>query len=215
MAAGAAGAALVVCGWWLVRNMIVYGDLTGTAAVDKFYNITLQPPGFNLATPQQRSAFIEATWKSFWGFFGWQTIPLPDAFYSQAGLFTLVLFGLTVLAAVIFVARRVRMRNDSAPNIPHSAFAIPHSVVPPYAWQSVAVFAAVGIALLVAFVQYSLQVAEAAQGRYLYLMLLPAALLFTGGLYALPPHRILKTIALSLPLLWLGVMNFVALGLVQ
>ena len=75
--------------------------------------------------------------------------------------------------------------------------------------------APVGIALLVAFVQYSLQVGEAAQGRYLYLLLLPAALLFTGGLYALPPHRILKTMALSLPLLWLGVMNFVALRLVQ
>jgi len=55
----------------------------------------------------------------------------------------------------------------------------------------------------------------ALQGRYLYLLLLPAALLFTGGLYALPPHRILKTIALSLPLLWLGVLNFVALALVR
>ena len=72
-----------------------------------------------------------------------------------------------------------------------------------------------GMALVVAFVQYSLQVAESPQGRYLYLMLLPAALLFTGGLYALPPRRIPKVIALSIPILWLGAMNAVGLGLVK
>jgi hypothetical protein len=215
MAAGAGSAALLVCGWWLVRNLNVYGDLTGTAAVNKFYNITLQPPGFSLATPAQQSAFIESTWKSFWGFFGWQTIPLPAPFYSQAGLFTLVLFGLTGLAALWFIVRRFQMRNAQRRTIPHSEFPIPHSIVPTYAWQAIAVLAAVGIALLVAFVQYSLQVAEAAQGRYLYLLLLPASLLFTGGLYALPPRRALKIIALSLPMLWLGAMNFVGLGLVQ
>jgi hypothetical protein len=215
MAAGAAGAALLVCGWWLVRNLIVYGDVTGTAAVDRFYNLTIQPPGFNLATPDRQAAFIDATWKSFWGFFGWQTILMPDAFYEQASLFTRLLFGLTVIAAIGFIARRARMRNDLNPTIPHSEFHIPHSVIPTYAWQAVIVFVVVAITLVVAFVQYSLQAAEAAQGRYLYLLLLPAALLFTGGLYALPPNRVLKTTALSLPLLWLGAMNFVALGLVQ
>ena len=46
------------------------------------------------------------------------------------------------------------------------------------------------------------------------LLLLPAALVFTGGLYALAPGRPLKAIALSLPLVWLGLMNMVGVALV-
>src|SRR5262249_24918962 len=136
-------------------------------------------------------------------------------FYSQVDLFTPVLFGLTTLAAVGIVTRRFLTRNGQREVNPHSAFRTPHLIIPTYAWQSVVVLAAVAIALVVAFVEYSLQVADAPQGRYLYLLLLPGALLFTGGLYALPPHRILKIVAFSLPIVWLGAMNFVALGLVK
>ena len=45
------------------------------------------------------------------------------------------------------------------------------------------------------------------------LLLLPAALIITGGLYALPPTRLLKVLALSIPLAWLAVMNMVGLAL--
>jgi 4-amino-4-deoxy-L-arabinose transferase-like glycosyltransferase len=202
MAAGMAGAALALFGWWLVRNLIAYGEVTGAAGVNRFYKANL--PGINLAIPDMRAQFIGSTWQSFWGFFGWQDIAMPDSFYSQAGFFTIAFFGLTGLAALGIIAWRfVRWRRNKE-----------QVIIPTYSWQAVSVLFLVGIALVVAYVQYTLQVAEAAQGRYLYLMLLPAALLFTGGLYALAPHRILKVIALSIPILWLAVMNFVGLRLV-
>jgi 4-amino-4-deoxy-L-arabinose transferase-like glycosyltransferase len=203
LAVGTAGAALAVCGWWLVRNLIVYGDLTGTAAVNRYYRANL--PRIDLAMPDQRSQFIDATWKSFWGMFGWQDILMPDGFYSQAGFFTIAFFGLTGLAVLWIIAWRFARRRRNSDQV----------IIPTYAWQAVSVLAVVGIALVVGFVQYSLQVAEAPQGRYLYLILLPVALLFTGGLYALAPHRILKVLALSIPILWLGAMNIVGLGVVR
>jgi hypothetical protein len=202
MAAGAAGAGLVVCGWWLVRNLIVYGDPTGTAAINKFYSATL--PRIDLTAPGALQQFVESTWKSFWGYFGWQTIPLPNWFYTLSGIFTIILFILSGIATVWIIARRYTRRRRGEVQM----------IIPTYAWQAAVVLVVVGIALVVAFVQYSVQVAEAAQGRYLYLMLLPAALLLTGGLYFLSPHRILKVIALSIPILWLAGANFIGLTLV-
>ncbi len=65
------------------------------------------------------------------------------------------------------------------------------------------------------FVQYSLNVALSAQGRYFFLLLLPAALLFTGGLQALLPGRVLKAISVSMLMLWLAIANIVGTVLVR
>jgi 4-amino-4-deoxy-L-arabinose transferase-like glycosyltransferase len=205
MAAGAAGALLAVCGWWLVRNLIVYGDLTGTSGVNRFYKMRLQVPGFNLGTPEQWSGFMDATWKSFWGVFGWQTELMPEEYYKQTNFLSQLFLGLSVLAALgILVWRLVRWRRFEGP--------VP---VPAYVWQAATVMTAVGILLVISFVQYSLNVAEAPQGRYFFLLLLPGAILFTGGLYALSPGRVLKVIALSVPVLWLAGASFVGLVIVK
>ena len=205
MAAGAAGACLAVCGWWLVRNLIVYGDFTGTSEVNRFYQMRLQVPGFNLATDGQRTVFADSVWKSFWGNFGWETIALPDDYYSQAEFFTRLLVGLTVVAVVGMIVWRFirwwRFRDVA--------------VVPTRAWQAAIILVVVSAALVVAFVQYNLTVAESPQGRYLFMALLPGGVLFTGGLYALAPHRALKAVALSIPILWLASINFVGLLIVR
>jgi hypothetical protein len=84
-----------------------------------------------------------------------------------------------------------------------------------YVWQAAVVMGVVSVVLAVGFVQYSLNVSESPQGRYFFLLLLPLAILFTGGLYVLPPGRIPKVLALSVPILWLAGANFVGLVIVR
>jgi 4-amino-4-deoxy-L-arabinose transferase-like glycosyltransferase len=205
MAAGAAGAGLAVCGWWIVRNMIVYGDPSGTNQVNRFYQMRLKSPGFGLATPEQRAIFTDSVWKSFWGNFGWEDKPMPSDFYAQIDFFTRILVGLTVVAVVGFTVRWVirRLRFGEA------------VTVPAHAWQAAIILVVVSVALILAFIQYNLAVTDSPQGRYLFMALLPGAILFTGGLYALAPHRVLKAIVLSIPILWLATINFVSLVLVR
>jgi hypothetical protein len=197
LAAGATGSLLLVCGWWFVRNMIAYGEPTGTAAANVFWRLHLR--GLDWNNPIARADFVLASWYSFWGFFGWQDISMPLTFYDQALWISLVLVALSALAGIWLLARSL----------------IRHSSIPPQVWQPVVVMALVAVLLLNSFVQFSLTVAVQAQGRYLYLLLLPAALLFSGGLYALVPGRIPKTIALGIPILWLAAWNTVGLSLVR
>jgi hypothetical protein len=205
MAAVASGAILLVCGWWLVRNLIVYGDLTGTNGVNTFYKTQLQVPGFNLGTPEQWAYFLDATWKSFWGVFGWQDLLMPADYYKQADFLAQLFVGLSVLAGLGIIAWRiVRWWRFGGP-----------APVPANVWQAAVVMSVVSVALAVSFIQYSLNVAEAPQGRYFFLLLLPGAILFTGGLYALAPGRVLKALALSVPILWLAAANFVGLVIVR
>ncbi len=196
-AAGAGTSVVLVCGWWFVRNLIVYGEPSGTGAANLFWKLNL--PGLNWNDLTARWDFVRSTWLSFWGFFGWQTISLPDIFYDQALVLSGLLLGLSGLAALWWLWRGLRGRGP----------------IPAYAWQAGVLLALTTVLLLSSFVQFNLGVALSAQGRYLFPALLPAALLFTGGLQALAPGRWGKTLALSLPLLWLAAMNAVGLTLVH
>jgi hypothetical protein len=197
LAAGAGASLLLVCGWWFARNMIAYGEPTGTGAANVFWRLNLQ--GLDWNNPAARADFVLASWYSFWGYFGWQNIGMPLAFYDQALRISLVLVALTALAAILLLVRSLIRRSPIAPHV----------------WQPVVVMALVAVLLLNSFVQFSLTVAVQAQGRYLYLLLLPAALLFSGGLYALAPGRVLRSIALGIPILWLAAWNTVGLSLVR
>src|SRR5438270_13629280 len=84
-----------------------------------------------------------------------------------------------------------------------------------YAWQAVLILLAVTATLVAGFLQFNVSVAFEAQGRYLFLLLLPGALLLTSGLYRLVPGRRLKTAALAIPLLWLAMMNIVGPAVVR
>src|SRR5205823_3665263 len=141
-----------------VRNLIVYGDLTGTANVNKFYQLNLQAPGFTLAQPEQLNNFVESTWNSFWGVFGWQSVLMPNDYYLQAGFFSQLFLGLTALAALgLIVWRFVRWwRFREGP------------VIAAHVWQAATLLVVTGVVLVIAFVQYSVTVAIQSQGRYLF-----------------------------------------------
>lgn len=196
MAAGAGGSLLLVCGWWFARNLVAYGEPSGTWAANVFWHRNL--PLLNWADPAARYDFIWSTWHSFWGVFGWHSVLLPTDFYDQALLFALGLGALSGLALLRGALRWGQGRTS----------------MPAHTWQAGLVLAVAGGAVLFSFLQNSLIVASQPQGRYLFLALLPAALLFTGGLYALAPGRQGKLLALLVPILWLAVMNAVGVALV-
>jgi hypothetical protein len=196
MALGSSVSAALVAGWWFVRNLIAYGEPTGTREANIFWSLNL--PRFYWDDLAARADFIQTSWKTFWGYFGWVTISMPDEFYQQTVLLSQALASLSILAALAVTARWVLRWQ-----------------VPVVACQAVAIMAVVVLVLLYSYVQFSVTVALQAQGRYLYLLLLPAALVFTGGLYALAPGRWLKTLALSVPLVWMATMNAIGIILVR
>lgn len=89
--------AVLVSGWWFVRNQILYGDPLG-------WNIYKQVFAVNLRyTPLQWSDirhFFSVQFRSFWGVFGWMNVPSPDWFYRFYGI--LCILGLLGLIARVF-----------------------------------------------------------------------------------------------------------------
>jgi hypothetical protein len=181
-----------------VRNLIVYGEPSGTQAANLFWRLNL--PALNWNDPAARGEFVRSSWLSFWGYFGWQNVAMPDQFYDQALGVSVLLVGLSILAGGALLLGRARAQRS----------------IPAYAWQAAVLLVGTAVLLAYSFVQYSLTVALSAQGRYLFpALLLPGGLLCTGGLYVLARGRRLAPPALSIPILWLAAWNAVGLLVVR
>ena len=197
LTAGTVAGTLAVCGWWLVRNVILYGEPTGTRDALLFYTGGAAFVKLHLEVPASRAEFLRSLWESIWGRFGWMDMSLPADLYAQAGTVTAGLLTLTGVVALVRIGLWVARRRPVAP----------------VAWQAGVVMAAVAVALLISFVQFNRTVAFQAQGRYVFLLLLPAGMLLTGGLQALP-GRALKVGAISLVLIGMAWLNLIGLALV-
>src|SRR5439155_22538133 len=101
-------AALAVCGWWLVRNMIVYGEPTGSSDAFRFYHGRFKQLDF--FDPTSRTTFFQNTWESFWGRFGWMSLRLTDVLYVLTGALAVVALTLSILAGILAL-RRSRGRD--------------------------------------------------------------------------------------------------------
>lgn len=143
-----AGMVAIVGGWWYVRNLILYGDVTALRPM-------LDAVG-RYATPltlAEVAAQAQGVWRSFWGVFGWFNIELPVWIYDVLA----IIAGLTVAAG----ARRLwRTRADTNPGDR-----------PGIAWLALWV-ACVGAAL----VQW-MRTTPGAQGRLLFPALAALAIL--------------------------------------
>src|SRR5262249_18456871 len=119
--------------------------------------------------------------------------------YQETSWLAAIALGLSILALLILLVRVWR----------HQAR------VPAYAWQAALAMAAMAVTLGASIVDFNVTVAFQPQGRLLFPLLLPGALLFTGGLYALAPGRPGKILALSVPLLWLAFMNVASVARIR
>ncbi len=96
---GLFGVALLVAGWWFVRNWQLYGDPLGLAKFQASY--ATQPFAWN-----SLDAWSGALWqlyRSFWAYFGWLTLPPPA--WALMVYTVLVLLALAGLLRVGLFAR--------------------------------------------------------------------------------------------------------------
>lgn len=81
--------AACIGGWWFVRNIWLYGDLTASGAMETFHAALLDPKPltslFWLSEP-----FLRGTFESYWGKFGSLSVPLPTALYQVFYTCTLI-----------------------------------------------------------------------------------------------------------------------------
>jgi fluoride ion exporter CrcB/FEX len=192
MSTGAFVAFVLACGWWVLRNLLVYGEPSGSRDTFRFYMGRFL--FLDLSSPSSINYFVDASLQSSLGRFGWMTSPLPPAYYLQATVIGTLLLTLTTLFLVAIITRR-------------SA----RSTVPRYIWQSVVTGLIAALVTITSYVLFSVQVAFQPQGRYLFLILVPTTLALTTGLYFLPVRPLVRVAAFSVLFIWLGFANHVGL----
>jgi 4-amino-4-deoxy-L-arabinose transferase-like glycosyltransferase len=196
MLGGATLAALLVCGWWLVRNQIIYGDFTGSEQAFRFYIGRFNV--LNINDPGNFGHFIKLSWFSFWGIFGWFNIWLPDELFTNTFWVTMAFVALTGVALVWSVIRIIIRRTP----------------VPAYRWQAAVVLVPVAILLIYGYIRFSTDVNWQSQGRYLFMLMLPLSLIFTAGIFTIIPRRLPRVLVTLIPVAWIAFLNAVGIALV-
>jgi 4-amino-4-deoxy-L-arabinose transferase-like glycosyltransferase len=197
MISGATLGVVLVSGWWFVRNLLIYGEPSGTSA--ELRTVTANFIKADFTKPQTAGDLARYTLENLWGRFGWNDITLPYWMYHFCNTAALILVCLSVLAGIgVFGLWVTRKR--------------PSDVV---TWQAASIFLAIGATLLAGFVQYNAKVAYQPQARYFFLLLVPGALLLTGGVHGLSAKRALRLAAVGVLFIAFGLLNALALVAVK
>jgi 4-amino-4-deoxy-L-arabinose transferase-like glycosyltransferase len=201
MIVGAILGMALVCGWWFVRNIFTYGEPTGTA--ETLRSFAGRFPKADFALPQTARNLVRYTLENLWGRFGWNDITLSQQVYRICNGAALVLVTLSVLAGIGAAVLRV-VQKKRAVSVAKGSQDLVN-------WQMASVFVAVALTLLSAFIRFNKSVLYMPQARYFFMMLLPSALLLTGGLYSLLANRVLRVAAFAVLFAGLGLLNTLAL----
>lgn len=163
-----------VDGWWFAWNLVAKGDLLG-------WGPWMEAAGFlrrKVPLSQELPDYLAIQWQSFWGRFGWVTVPLPDGIYR-------LLLLLTALAALGLGLAAARWRRERrVANTAGTRAALERD-----GWAAMVIGAT---ALLVYASVFRLAFTfdlTVAQGRYLFTALPAFGIAFAGGLIALAPKR--------------------------
>jgi 4-amino-4-deoxy-L-arabinose transferase-like glycosyltransferase len=89
----------LICGWWYIRNMILYGDVTGLNMM--LDAIGRREPGFGL---QDVVGDFQAIRWSYWAFFGWANVPVAGWLYRVYDLISLV----AIVGLGFYIVRVIR-----------------------------------------------------------------------------------------------------------
>ena len=191
--AGATFGTVLVCGWWFVRNVFAYGEPTGTAAAMRFFASNSVKADFSL--PRTAGDLLRWTLENLWGRFGWNDITLPQQVYHFCNSAALVLVCLSVMAGIGVFGLWIKRRRS--PDV--------------VALEASLIFLAVGLTLLVGFIQLNQKVSYQPQARYFFILLLPGALLLTGGVCAVAARRALRLAVVAILFVGIGLLNAFAL----
>jgi 4-amino-4-deoxy-L-arabinose transferase-like glycosyltransferase len=193
MIACAALGTVLVCGWWFVRNIFTYGEPSGTSAEVRLVARNFIKADFS--DPRTAGNLLRYTLETSGGRFEWNDITLHQQVYHFCNSAALLLICLSALAGIGLFGLLLTRRQ--APDV--------------VTWQGLLIFLAVGSTLLVGYIQYNAKIAYQPQARYFFILLLPCALLLTGGVYTFAAKWPLRAAVCTFIFVGLAVLN--ALGL--
>jgi len=148
-----------IAGWWYVRNLLLYGDPTGTYRMAEVAGLRTSAP-----SALQILGEWEGFYMAYWGLFGAVNIALPTPIYDA----------LEVLLALGVVGLLLSARD-----------AVARRTTPPPARVAVAALCAVVLAAtFVAFLRWT-SITLASQGRLLFPVIAAASTLWAAGLLRL------------------------------
>ncbi len=150
--------AVLLAGWWYVRNWRLYRDLLAWEMWEANILLRVIPAG-----PSQILGELGGLERSFWGLFGWLNLPYPSWVYLALRVVGIVV----ALGLVIHVVRIARAAY--AQRTKRGSFPVSHAIL--LLWLLV---------LTVSWLRF-MRVAPAAQGRYFFAALPVLALLWTLG----------------------------------
>lgn len=161
--------------WWL-RNIGLFGgtDFLGLQRHDVV--VAGQMTSAQLIAKLGMGAYIrellQTTFQSFWGQFGWMSIPIDRRLY-------ILLLAFTLGSAVLFMGWWVARRRTTDGQQPTTVTSDGRS---PVVDQSLTLLACLTLGAVLAFVWYNTKFVQF-QGRYVYPGLLGIAMMFTLGLH--------------------------------
>jgi len=181
--------ALLVSGWWLWRNTVLYGDPMGMKALEAYFSRAPKPDYFlrrvGLTYGQYWMLVATWGWKSFFASFpgiGNRTMFLPVWLYW--------LYGLTWLAAIAGAASAIRQQTDEGRR------------------RATLLLAGAAALLLASYARLN-SVFFWAQARYIMPGVVAFAVAWAGGLARVIPPR-LRTRAMAAVLAFLAAASVVA-----
>jgi hypothetical protein len=167
--------AAMVSGWWFVRNGLIYGwaDMLAQSRQAQVAGIQTHTGAFGLA---QFETWVAGSFHSFWGQFGWMSLPLPEWQY-------LLLLAFTGVVALGWLLRLVRLRAGQA-----SGLAADRMPAPLGAWSAWVGLAIAWLGTTASYLYYNLTFLQT-QGRYLFPALAPIGIVCAAGVAAWFPKR--------------------------
>jgi len=191
-----AAVALLVGGWWLARNQMVYGEPTSMARqVEAWGGLRSNAP--NVAAAVRELGFLH---DSFWGAFGYGQLPMPAWAYALPRLLGLVALGGWILA---WGRRRSQPSSAASEAFPAIRFST---------W--VVLISAPALTVLVVFVRM-IFIDTANFGRYLFVSLGFLAPLYAMGLGELVAQKRSSQLSLVTAVTMCGLAIFGLLGVLR
>ncbi len=177
-----------VAGWWYLRNVLLYGEITGTTMMTRIFGARETP-----LTTMQLLTQLREVWETFWVGFGWGNIRANAALYTALEIFVIA-SGMGLVLA--FVRRRERLHPTLVKALPFFVMAF---------WIAVA---------FIELVNW-MQITQAPHGRLFFPALPAIAPLAVFGLTQWAPRRFEPWVARGAAVALCGLAIYAPLAIVQ